>query len=391
MIFNGGVIQKHKQWFEKPRTNRKMSCTHSSEYALSDIVDHFKLPQLVTAVTGFHAENNEQDFSFSSGQQMIVHALHKNGSVLARTFSDEPQEVYISTSCDQLVELRPNGTKDLFDDCQYNFQEIMAHFQFPLLVQFVDFQTDNEIVNLYTQVLKLEKIIKEKMVLCSTVQNNKVFLHVVPKSLDISVSVNQHNMNSFEKTARITKAKKEPFYEELKLSKVSDYMTMQTYKSEERSEMENFSPTNAQSSHTTKQSQPATTTSLLINFEDNPEYELPYYNYTDTLKRLPLPDEQTRCKETNVFQFGSVSEREQTDISKLSVAEVTELLFSHNMGDLAERFKMEEIDGSMLKDLDEESLKALGLNAFQAKKLLKLARGWKPKVNKQEQLLVTEV
>ena len=65
----------------------------------------------------------------------------------------------------------------------------------------------------------------------------------------------------------------------------------------------------------------------------------------------------------------------------MSVMEVSGLLCSHNLGSFAERFRMEEIDGTMLKDLDGEALKALGLDAFQIKKLLRLTQGWKPRLS----------
>ena len=70
------------------------------------------------------------------------------------------------------------------------------------------------------------------------------------------------------------------------------------------------------------------------------------------------------------------------DFSSLTVDGVAELLSKHRLGAFAETFKEEEIDGNMLIELDLDSLKDLGLNNFQAKKLMLLIQGWLPKVGK---------
>ena len=67
------------------------------------------------------------------------------------------------------------------------------------------------------------------------------------------------------------------------------------------------------------------------------------------------------------------------DLSDLTIAEVSNFLRAHRLGDLVKKFEQEQIDGSMLLILDPEMMKALGVNAFQAKKLLMLMEGWRPK------------
>ena len=70
-----------------------------------------------------------------------------------------------------------------------------------------------------------------------------------------------------------------------------------------------------------------------------------------------------------------------TDLTCLSVDGVAKLLTKHRLTTFVETFKQEEIDGRMLFELDEMSLRDLGLNHFQAKKLLMLIHGWQPKTD----------
>ena len=123
-----------KSYKAERTTNSERTCTGPGEYTLSDFLTHFRLPSLVTVMTGYHSENNEEDFSLASGQQLTIHAVHKNGTIVAKTFNKEPQNVYIPMDCCQLAELRPNGIKDFLDDSPITFQEVLHHFQFPLFI-----------------------------------------------------------------------------------------------------------------------------------------------------------------------------------------------------------------------------------------------------------------
>ena len=70
------------------------------------------------------------------------------------------------------------------------------------------------------------------------------------------------------------------------------------------------------------------------------------------------------------------------DLSKLDLEEVGQLLVELNLSNHVERFRREKIDGSLLMDLDSDVLQTeLGFSKFQALKLAKFVKGWRPKLN----------
>ncbi|CAB3992715.1 GRB2-associated and regulator of MAPK -like [Paramuricea clavata] len=79
----------------------------------------------------------------------------------------------------------------------------------------------------------------------------------------------------------------------------------------------------------------------------------------------------------NQNPYTRISEIPQ-DLSLLSVEDVGNVLQCLNMHDYVELFANEMIDGAILKDLDLDSFKAINVNLFHAKKLLKFIGGWRP-------------
>ena len=69
-----------------------------------------------------------------------------------------------------------------------------------------------------------------------------------------------------------------------------------------------------------------------------------------------------------------------TDLSKLTVTEVSRLLHNLGMGNYAEMFAEEMVDGDMLSSMNAENLQSLNLSPFHIKKLLKFVGGWRPNV-----------
>ena len=67
-----------------------------------------------------------------------------------------------------------------------------------------------------------------------------------------------------------------------------------------------------------------------------------------------------------------------TDLSKLSVTEVSRLLHNLGMGNYAEMFAAEMVDGDMLSSMNAETLQSLNLSPFHATKLAKFIGGWRP-------------
>jgi hypothetical protein len=70
-----------------------------------------------------------------------------------------------------------------------------------------------------------------------------------------------------------------------------------------------------------------------------------------------------------------------TDLSSLTVEGVGRLLTSLNMTCYADKFQEEQVDGEILMELDETTLKSLDLMPFHVRKLMKIIAGWRPNVD----------
>jgi hypothetical protein len=66
------------------------------------------------------------------------------------------------------------------------------------------------------------------------------------------------------------------------------------------------------------------------------------------------------------------------DLSNLTVTEVGKLMHNIGMGNYAEMFEAELVDGVMLTSMNAESLQSLNVSSFHITKLLKFIGGWRP-------------
>ena len=111
-------------------------------------------------------------------------------------------------------------------------------------------------------------------------------------------------------------------------------------------------------------------------------------------KKSPNPSKQKRatvvtCKPAVPFPSNECvfPDRKTTfaspipkDLSSLTVEGVGRLLASINMACYTEKFEKEQVDGEILMELDEATLKSLKLMPFHVRKLLKVIAGWRPNV-----------
>lgn len=70
------------------------------------------------------------------------------------------------------------------------------------------------------------------------------------------------------------------------------------------------------------------------------------------------------------------------DLSALSVTEVSDILKNLNMGQYAESFEDEMIDGSLLKELKDSDLQSFQMTTIHRTKLLNFIKGWRPRLNR---------
>ena len=67
------------------------------------------------------------------------------------------------------------------------------------------------------------------------------------------------------------------------------------------------------------------------------------------------------------------------DLSQMSISEVSQFLRHFRFENYVDVLADNDVDGELLVSLEEEELKALGMSAFECKKILKLIHGWRPK------------
>lgn len=67
------------------------------------------------------------------------------------------------------------------------------------------------------------------------------------------------------------------------------------------------------------------------------------------------------------------------DLSQMSISEVSQFLRHFRFENYVKVFADNDVDGELFVSLGEEELKALGMSAFECKKILKLFGGWRPK------------
>lgn len=78
-----------------------------------------------------------------------------------------------------------------------------------------------------------------------------------------------------------------------------------------------------------------------------------------------------------------VSERDPDpldEVKSMSVEGLAKVLRGLNMDKHADQFIENQVDGSLLCELEEDELKDLGLNKFEIKKLFRYKQGWRPKL-----------
>ena len=108
---------------------------------------------------------------------------------------------------------------------------------------------------------------------------------------------------------------------------------------------------------------------------------LPYHKFSepDSNSSQPTNKMPVFTPEQHEEMYQAIA-KYPTDLSKLTVTEVSRLLHNLGMGNYAEMFAEEMVDGDMLNSMNAENLQSLNLSPFHIKKLLKFVGGWRPNV-----------
>lgn len=99
------------------------------------------------------------------------------------------------------------------------------------------------------------------------------------------------------------------------------------------------------------------------------------------MKTIPPP---VKPKPYSIKKKPALQQKEENfvvpdDLSQMSISEVSQFLRHFRFDNYVQVFSDNDVDGDLLVSLEEEELKALGMSAFECKKILKLIGGWRPK------------
>ncbi|KAI8481148.1 hypothetical protein Bbelb_410910 [Branchiostoma belcheri] len=75
--------------------------------------------------------------------------------------------------------------------------------------------------------------------------------------------------------------------------------------------------------------------------------------------------------------FSSLSDV-PTELSQLSIKQVSHCLQLLNMAEYVPRFERDQVDGNLMCDLDQEMLTEMGVSRVHSMKLKKFINGWRP-------------
>ena len=330
----------------------------------------------------------------------------------------------------------------LHDGREYFIHEVIHLFDMPMKVVFTDTKfgksaTSSTVFNSTLGVLSLVEVMKEETIICSTKDEttDKRYVMTIPRNMKITVAATRGAIVEDQDYMRLCRA----LNDGVELLKVDALESENIYASrQEVREYMQLQLLNVESHVYSKPVAPRPLPRIAKDSEcslfpkaKSPGNEMEEYDGDDSIyesipvKGSPIKKQEFTCSDGNQYQDmpqviiapkakvsdnktenpkPTNSEESETDqitepedppplptspkptqttidVPSLSVDDVADLLAKHRLGRFAETFRDEEIDGSMLLELDLDSLKDLGLNNFQAKKLLMLIQGWQPKID----------
>lgn len=299
------------------------------------------------------------------------------------------------------------GFHVLYDGGEYLLDDLISARKLPLNVQFIDHQfklmENSNIYNPLLGVLKLETLIVKKEFICSSKPNDKRFVLIIPEETNIPVVAADDQVEQNKKYLRLCKAldvdahlaeveELEPQMIYLPPERIREYKRLEFNAGvEERVEespppLPPRSPTRPRRKNKSKPNVSHQELSTSPTKSETSYFKGSAKTTSDTFSDFPSETNKRNCDEN---KYTSTSDKittlatnffkSKSDLSDLTISEVSDFLRVHHLEALVESFEQEQIDGNMLLVLEHEEMKALGLNLFQVKKLMMLIEGWRPK------------
>ena len=319
----------------------------------------------------------------------------------------------------------------LYDGNEYLIHQVIKMFVMPVMVQFIDNieGKNNKAKSIFSSslgILTLEKELKEESVVCSTGELNSAKRHVltIPTSLKVTVvAVNsattegKHYESLWKDSCEgINLAKVDALEEEnvyASPQEIRGYMQLSLFRAQSTrpnlpGPAKNLEERCATSSEYASLAISRGTTPGVKEFIDAETLNSSSSsNYYTTLDKRPVssdpcyakivskiePEERDEDEYRNKKESGrnvalkpksTLIHEHSVDLTSFSVNEVAQLLAKNKLGAFVKAFKEENIDGKVLLELNKDSLIDLGLNNFQAHKLLMVIHGWKPKIKEAQ-------
>ncbi|EDO44643.1 predicted protein [Nematostella vectensis] len=395
-----------------------------------DLARHF--PGYVRVTQGYYSLDND-DLSINPGDklelQKVIHT--EKGSCLVCINQDRfPVTLPFSVVA---------GFQPLVNGLEYYLKELVETLPRPFYFQFVDpanvgARGEVSVFNSGLGVLRCERVYTDSCIICSTKEGKDRTIVTFPKNLQVTVVAAQGALIGDKDYMRVCRF----FHDGVNLSRIEhmdthnvyasratirEYLYDHTLTTEPSSpESPSFLSSDAKFEESLRQSG-GKVLSGSHDDEDDDDDDKHDYTYISDRELTPLAssrldknennlpsdnietqgvsddahmkssEESMQGSSENMRNTGdsSIKETEEQkkvgadvqpipdDLSELTVEEVAEVLVKVHLGQFADKFEYNQIDGEMFVCLDEEVLESLGMNAFQRKKVLKLIDGWRPK------------
>ena len=274
------------------------------------------------------------------------------------------------------------GLQPLIDGREYYLKEAVNKMKLPVFFQFVNSRNPEDkaenVFNSSVGVLKLEQTYEDSTVICTTKVGSVRTVVTCPKELPITVTVAQGALEGDKDYVRLCRV----FHEGASLTKIDNMELENMYES--RSTIREYEyidmprppatlPRKAPIEAKQKRSGnisglpaanigcPSASTKEREGVKEDSEKNASFADYP--VKQTSKPD----------FVIPG-------QLSQLSVGEVSKFLKKVHLEDFVDVFAENDVDGEFLVTMTAEDMRALEMNAFQCKKLLKLISGWRPKV-----------
>ena len=432
---NGQVVTIHAtneadSVIAKDQNNRKVyipkSCSEKVEIIVPGVRKNYfgtvaELSRAFPRATRILQEASDSSLKLNYGEKLTLKKITKKKTIL-ECENEKGSRVRLPMNLQgRFVPLE--------DGQEYSINEVINSFKLPVLVQFVDSKKGKQgklspVFKPSLGILSLEDVTREETVVCSTQVEltDKRYVITIPRNFKITVAAakgaiaDDHNYMCLRKTlndnielSKIEALESENVY--ASRQQIRQYMELQffsrnqnVYASPEpprplpRLAKSSELPSHGNrvnkitdeddslyesivSSDGKKQQSALSTINTNANQEKFAKSKLAMQKKINTIN-AETDEIETKTPSPPPIPISPKPTQENIDFSSLSVDSVANLLSKHRLGVFVETFQNEEIDGNMLLELDLASLKDLGLNNFQAKKLMLLIHGWLPKVDK---------